>query len=90
MGCVSQALLKILSTEVFQRILNNDILKVEQLLAAQKLLLVAGIPYDLLFSSGTRRQVAAAELIIYINPTTTIDFTIAFETGVSGFGGNLV
>ncbi len=90
MAGISKALLTILSTEVFQRILNNDVLKIEQLLAAQKLLLVAGIPYDLLFESGTRRQVPAAELIIYINPTTTIEFTIAFETGTTGFTGGLI
>ncbi|MTI48667.1 hypothetical protein [Sporosalibacterium faouarense] len=78
---ISKQLLKILSAEVFQRIINNDVIRLEQLMTAQALLIEANIPYDLVFAAGTRRDASAVELIIYINPTTTMNFTVAFEAG---------
>lgn len=82
---INRELLTILSTDVFRKIANNELIRVRQLNAAITLLIRARIPFDLTFSPGTRRAASAADLTIYVNPTTTINFTIAFETGGSIF-----
>lgn len=87
MNNISKQLLKILSTEIFQSILNNDAIKIEQLLSTQRLLISAGIPFDLSFSPGTRRDDSGATLVIHVNPTTTITFTITLEAGGTIFSG---
>lgn len=85
---ISAEIIQILSTSIFKKIINNDLLTIKQINAATTLLIKAGIPFDLSFSPGTRREATAAELTIYINPTTTLNFTISFEGGGSIFGGN--
>lgn len=75
----------ILSSEIFQKLVNANFIKIKQLNAAVALLIKAGIPFNLIFSPGTRREAAAAELVIYINPTTTINFILNFEPGGSIF-----
>jgi len=84
---INAQIIGILSNDVFKSILNNDIIQIEKLCLIEKILIAAGIPFDLSFSPGTRRVATAAELIIYINPTTTLNFIIALEGGGSIFGG---
>lgn len=69
----------ILGTDVFKCIINNDLLKINQLQAAIALLIKAGIDFNLEFYSGTDRNSAVVELTIFLNPTTTIDFTVTLE-----------
>lgn len=75
----------LMASEAFQVLCNSKFIKINQLFAIQALLIKAGIPYDIFFSPGTRREAAAAELIIYINPTTTFNITISLEPGGSIF-----
>jgi len=84
---IKKEVLSILSTQTFQRILNNDIIRIGELNAAIALLIKAEIPFDVEYSPGTRRLSPAAELTIYINPSTTINFTINFGAAGSFFGG---
>ncbi len=77
----------IFGTDVFKCIINNDLLKINQLQAAIALLIKAGIDFDLAFYSGTERNSAAVELTIFLNPSTTIDFTITLEASGSIFTG---
>ncbi len=77
----------LLTNKLFKAILNADIIKLNELFAIQALLVKARIPYDLQFSSGTRREAAAFDLTIYINPTTTINFVINLEPGETIFSG---
>ncbi|RKD34599.1 hypothetical protein [Thermohalobacter berrensis] len=86
MANINKELNRILSTEVFQKIINNDIIRIRQLNAAISLLIKTGIPFDITFSPGTRRDAAAAELSIFVAPTTTITFLITFEGGGTVFG----
>lgn len=79
MSQINKQLMKLLATETFQKLLSNDLIRIEQLLAATKLLIITGIPFDLDFAPGTRRQPPSAELVVFINPTTTIDFLITLE-----------
>ncbi len=84
---LSRELEIIFGTDVFKHIINNDMLKINQLQAAISLLIKAGIDFDLSFASGTERNAPSIELIIFINPTTTINFVIALEAGASIFTG---
>jgi len=77
----------LMASEAFQVLCNSELIKLNQLFAVQALLIKAGIPYDLTFSPGTRRTATAAELTIYINPTTKLDIVISLEPGGSIFGG---
>ncbi|WP_091539479.1 hypothetical protein [Alkaliphilus peptidifermentans] len=75
----------LLTTDVFKKIIGSDTLQIVQLNAAITLLIKVGIPFDVVFSPGTRRAAAAAQLTIYINPTTTLEFTISLAAGGSIF-----
>ncbi len=89
MNCVSELFKKVeelLASKALKSIINSDFITLKQILTAQSILIKAGIPYDLTFSPGTRRAAAAAKLTIFINPTTTLSFTFAFERGGSFFG----
>lgn len=71
--------------DIFMALLGSNCVKIAQLNAAIALLIQAGIPFDLSFTPGTRRDAASANLTIYINPTTTIRFVLNFESGGSIF-----
>lgn len=77
----------LLTTEVFKALKNSDFIQFQQLTAAQSLLIKLGFPYDLSFSPGTRREAAAVELTIYINPSVKIQLILSFEPGGSIFSG---
>ncbi len=77
----------LLASQTFQAFLNASAIKLNQLFAVQALLIKAGIPFDLSFSPGTRRLATGADLTIFINPTTTLNFVINFEPGGSIFEG---
>lgn len=85
---MASEIIQILSTSTFKKIMDNDILTIKQINAATTLLMKSCIPFDLSFSPGTRREATAAELTIYITPTTTLCFTISFESGGSIFSGS--
>lgn len=82
MGNLDKDILKILSTTTFQKIANNDVIKTTTLNATTSLLIRNHIPFDLIFSPGTRRIATQAELTIYINPTTNVTFIITLDGGV--------
>jgi len=88
MSELTHDVMKLLSTEVFKHLLNSDAIQISKLNTALTLLIQGGIPFDLEFSPGTRRDAPAAELAVYINPTTKILFTISFETGNTIFGNH--
>jgi hypothetical protein len=78
----------LLKTEAFIKLLNSDSLLITELCAIMKILVAASIPFNIIFSPGTRRDAPAIELSIFINPTTTIDFTINLDSGGGIFGGH--
>ncbi|MTI68165.1 MAG: hypothetical protein FH753_16415 [Firmicutes bacterium] len=82
---INKRILTILSTDIFKKLINSDTVQIAQLNAAITLLIESRIPFDLQFSPGTRRDATAADLLIYINPTTTVSFTISFDPGGSIF-----
>ncbi|WP_077369787.1 hypothetical protein [Anaerosalibacter sp. Marseille-P3206] len=72
-------IINILSTTTFQKLINNDCIKIEQLNAATTLLIKMNIPFSLSFSQATRESTKSIELTISINPNTVITFSIDFD-----------
>lgn len=83
----SKDVLLVLSTSVFQTILNNNFIRMDQLNIVLKLLISFRIPFDLSYSPGTRRLAPGLQLTIHINPTTTLQFAIPLNGGDTLFGG---
>lgn len=77
----------LLTSQAFQALLNKDTIKFNQLCVVQSLLFKACIPFELVFTPGTRQAAAKAELTIQINPATTVNLVINLEPGGTIFGG---
>ena len=76
---MNQDIINILSTTTFQKLINNDCIKIEQLNAATTLLIKMNIPFNFDFSQATRESTKSVELTISINPNTVITFSIDFD-----------
>lgn len=85
MDCLDKDVLYLLSTSLFQKILNNNAIKIEQLNAITALLIKLNIEFTLSVSEGTRSSEQSATLTIPINPTTTIEFAIDLKDGTCLF-----
>ena len=83
--CLDKDILYLLSTSLFQKILNNNAIKIEQLNTITALLIKLNIEFSLSVSQGTRSSEQSATLTIPINPTTNIEFAINLEDGVCFF-----
>ena len=75
----------IYSNEIFQPVLNGQIMSVFQFNAATNFLIYAGIPYDVSFVPGSRKEAAALQLTVHINPTRTEVFVVALSPGSTVF-----
>ncbi|SHH68408.1 hypothetical protein SAMN02745135_01660 [Caloranaerobacter azorensis DSM 13643] len=82
MTTINKDVLNILSTGVFKKILDCDVIEIAQLNAAIALLIKANIDFDVSFTSGTRRSSPTATLTIYINPTARIRFSFVFDSNI--------
>lgn len=80
MADLDNKLMTLLSTDIFKSLLNSDEFEIAKLNTAIALLIKAGIPFELTFTPGTRRDAATATLTVYINPATSIKFTITFNS----------
>ncbi len=87
MAAFNNEIIAILATDVFKAITNAKVIQITQLNAAISLLIKANIAFDILFRPGTTRENPVAELIIFINPTTTLEFAFVFDEGGSVLGG---
>jgi hypothetical protein len=62
-------------------------MRIAELDAILAILIKTQIPFDVQYSPGTRRVAESAELTIFINPTTTLNFILNFQAGSSIFSG---
>ncbi|MBM7855886.1 hypothetical protein JOC37_002308 [Desulfohalotomaculum tongense] len=84
MSIINKEVESLLATDIFRSLLNSNIVTVAQINAVTTLLFKAGIDFQLSFNRGTNSSAKQAQLKVYINPTTSINFVFAFEAG----GGN--
>ncbi|MGI6551182.1 MAG: hypothetical protein ACOX4Q_14370 [Syntrophomonadales bacterium] len=76
-----KSLESLLALDVIKMMIQANNIEINRLNAAIAVLIKKRIPFDLAFTPGQRRLAASAVLTIYINPTTTINFTLQFEEG---------
>lgn len=70
--------LKILSCEAFKRFMSSG-LKLSQVQALMVLLIKFRIPFDISYDPGNRKNESEIELEVYINPHSTLVFSIGAE-----------
>lgn len=90
MNDISKELSTILASEAFTNLVNSRNLRIVEFDAIIALLIKLKIPFDVEFDPGNRRTAESAELSIFINPTTTLNFVISFQSGSSLFTGTTV
>ena len=83
--CFDNQLLTIFSLDIFRQMANNQPLSLYKFNLVTKLLVDYNIPFDVSFVSGTRKEAAALQLTIHVNPTFTMVFVVQLEAGSTAF-----
>jgi hypothetical protein len=73
------------SFDAFRRLLLNEPVSLIQFNIMTDALVARNIPFDVSFVSGTRKQAAALQLTVHINPSATMVFVVALEPGSTTF-----
>ncbi len=81
MSKFNQSLESLLALDAITMLIKGNNFEISRLNTAIAVLIKKRIPFDLEFTPGQRRLAASAVLTIYINPTTTINFTFQFQEG---------
>jgi len=71
----------LLSGGLFRKILNNEPLSLLEFNVLTGILINNNVPFDTSFVSGTRKNPAALQLTIHVNPTATLVIVVALEPG---------
>lgn len=85
MGFYDNQIAALFSYGLFEQILNNIPVSLYQFNLLTNFLVGLGIPYDVSFVAGTRKEAASFQLTIHINPTHTEVFVVALEPGSTAF-----
>ena len=75
----------ILSGKLLQKIVNNQQISMLEYNFLVSALIAQNIPFEVSFSSGTRKNAASLQLTIHINPTVTMVLVVNLEPGASVF-----
>jgi len=78
-------IMSIFTWDLFRQIAASDQVSLYKLNLFTAMLINNGIPYDLSFVSGTRKEAPAIQLTIHLNPTATLVFVIALSPGSTAF-----
>ena len=65
--------------------INSEPLSILKFNLLTNMLVNSNIPFDVSFDSGTRKEAAALQLTVHINPSTTLVFVVQLEPGASAF-----
>jgi hypothetical protein len=80
-------IITLLTSQAFSSLASSRNIKIAEFDAIIAILIKAKIPFDVEYSPGNRREAESAELIIFINPITTLNVTFTFQGGTSPFIG---
>ena len=75
----------LLSFDLFRRVANNEQISIYSFNVLTNFLVSIGIPYDVSYDPGTRKEAPALELTIHINPTRTEVLVVALTPGSTDF-----
>ena len=85
MAVLDPQLSTVFSGVLFRKILNNEQITLIEYNFLTGTLISNNIPFDTAFVSGTRKNAAAMQLTIHINPSATLVLVISLEPGSSVF-----
>ena len=85
MAFFDNQMISVFSWDIFRQIANSDEVSLYKLNLFTAMLINNGIPYDLSFVSGTRKEAPAIQLTIHINPTATLVLVIPLAPGSTMF-----
>jgi len=85
MAFLDNQIMSVFSWDLFRQIANGDEVSLCKLNLFTAMLIGSGIPYDISFESGTRKQAPAIQLTIHINPTATLVLVVALAPGSTAF-----
>lgn len=85
MALFDNQIMALFSMDLFRQIAANEQVSIYKFNMFTSLLINNGIPYDVSYASGTRKEAPALQLTIHINPTTTLVFAIALAPGSTSF-----
>ena len=71
----------LLSGGLFRKLLNNEQLSLLEFNLLTSMLMNNNVPFDTSFAAGTRKNPAALQLTIHINPSATLVLVVALEPG---------
>lgn len=78
-------IMTLLSGNIFYKVLNNQSISYSEYSLLTAALVAKNIPFDVAFTSGSRKEAAAIQLTIHINPSMTIVIVISLEAGSNSF-----
>jgi len=78
-------IMSLLSWDILRQITAGEQISMLKFNMLCQMLLSAGIPYDVSFDSGTRKQAPALQLTIHINPTATLVLVCQLAPGSTAF-----
>jgi len=78
-------IMSLLSWDICRQIAAGEIISPIKFNMLCSMLVSANIPYDVSFSSGTRKEAPALQLTIHINPTSTLVLVCQLAPGATVF-----
>jgi len=85
LGIYDNQIATLFSFSIFAKMLNNVPISVYEFNLVTNYLITIGIPFDVSFVPGTRKEAAALQLTIHINPTRTEVIVVTLEPGATTF-----
>jgi hypothetical protein len=85
LGVYDTQIATLFSFNIFVKMLNNVPISVYEFNLATNYLMQIGIPFDVSFVPGTRKEAAALQLTIHITPTRTEVLVVALQPGSTTF-----
>ena len=73
------------ASELFARLTDNLPVSLLQFNLVTNYLVALGVPYDVSYVPGTRKEAAALQLTIHINPTRTEVLVVSLQPGSTTF-----
>ena len=73
------------SYDLFRQLAGNQVMPLYKFNLVTNLLTENNIPFDVSFTSGNRKQAAALQLTIHVNPTANMVFVVQLEPGSTAF-----